>query len=152
MTDRRRLLFSKFPLFLVMAAIAVGVAGCGGGADDAPATFEISGYINFDGEPVVSGMVVFENLKTLNRVACAIDDGYYESQANKGHKGGKFGVAVTGRSSHGEGAREGPLLWGGGAWVSEIESAEEHIEQNFDISRDDVGAAADEVADPREET
>ena len=151
MTDRRRLLFSKFPLCLVMTAIAVSVVGCGGGASDAPATFEISGYINFDGEPVVSGMIVFENLKTLNRVACEIDDGYYESQTNRGHKGGKFGVIVTGRSSHGEGAQEGPLMWGGGPWFSEIEIAEEHVEQNFDISREDVGAAPEQV-DVRDET
>lgn len=150
MMDRRQFCFSKAQSFFGAAVLsACCIAGCGSGVTDAPETFEVSGYVNFDGEPVPAGMIVFENLATGNRVACSIEDGYYENQARKGHKGGKFGVQVSGFVNEGEGGMDGPRLWQG-LWTTEVEFPAESVEKTFEISRDEVQAAASTT--PEEDT
>jgi hypothetical protein len=149
MMDRRQFCFSKFRSLCGAAVLSTCLAGCGPGVTDAPETFEISGYVNFDGEPVPAGMIVFENLATKNRVACSIEDGYYENQARKGHKGGKFGVQVTGFVNEGEGGMDGPRLWQG-LWTTEIELPAESVEKTFEISKDEVEAAVS--VEPGEDT
>jgi hypothetical protein len=140
MMDRRQFCFSKARSFFGAVVLSACIGGCGPGVTDAPDTFEISGYVNFDGEPVPAGMIVFENLATGNRVACSIEDGYYENQARKGHKGGKFGVQVSGFVNEGSGGMDGPRLWQG-LWVTEVEFPAESVEKTFDISKDQVNAA-----------
>ncbi|MEO2032632.1 MAG: hypothetical protein ABGZ35_11160 [Planctomycetaceae bacterium] len=147
--DRRQVYFSKVCYLSGVAVLAAFIGGCGSGVTDAPESFEISGYVNYDGEPVPFGMIVFVDTVSQYRTVCKINDGYYESQARKGHKGGKFDVLVTGYVNEGEGGMEGPSLWQG-AWTTQVELAAESVEKTFDISKDEVEAAVS--VDPIEDT
>lgn len=147
--ERRQFCFLKAWSCCGVAVLVACIAGCGSGIDDAPETFEISGYVNFDGEPVPFGQVLFTNEATGYRSACKIEDGYYETQDRKGHQGGKFDVQIQGFVNEGEGFSEGPRLWRG-AWKTSVELPAESVEKNFEISSDDVDAVTN--ADPSGET
>ncbi len=150
----RSLLPGSFTRHIACAALlAACVAGCGGDSD-APSRYDVSGEITFEGEPVVYGMVVFEDKNTGFKTACTIDDGYYESQSDKGHQGGNFTVTITGFADAGSAGAEGQRLWNG-AWTTEVELPAESTTMDFDVPKAEVSVPSGDqpaAANPLDET
>lgn len=95
---------TRFPLFSsVVATIAlplslIVLSGCGGGSDDGPQRFEVSGTVLFDGKPVPSGTIYFQPAdgKPGPQGFAAIVNGAYDTSRGKGTVGGSHRARIEG--------------------------------------------------------
>ena len=124
-----------------LACLCLLLTVCLVGCDDAPAgpaTFKVSGKVTFDGEPVPAGMVIFVKEKGNVRVACAIEDGYYETQDGKGHLGGKYSVQIDAKDGvKTDVSFNGTPMWSSG-WATEVDLSEASEKKDFDIPKSEV--------------
>lgn len=97
-------LFSNVVIAMALPLSLIVLSGCGGGSDDGPQRFEVSGNVLFDGKPVPSGAIYFQPAdgKTGPQGFAAIVNGAYDTSRGKGTVGGRHrarieGVDETGR-------------------------------------------------------
>lgn len=150
MFDGTGVIRPRFGGVALAACLAVTMPGCGGG-DEGPTRYDISGTVTFDGQPIPDGMIVFEHDETKISSACPIVDGYYESESDKGHLGGKYTVFVSGYASKPQGALPGPELFQG-RWTTKVELPAESTTKDFDIPKSEVKAAPAGAANPADQT
>lgn len=81
-------------IFLLLAALALCVSGCGGGADG---HYPVSGSVNFGGSPLASGRISFQPTgeNGASSAATAVVDGKYSISADKGLVPGSYSVIFT---------------------------------------------------------
>jgi hypothetical protein len=84
--------------FLGAALFAIALAGCGG--TDAPTTYQLSGRVTFDGQPVPNGTITLSpDTEKGNRgpgTAAGIVAGRFVTEPGKGHIGGAYVLQVSG--------------------------------------------------------
>jgi hypothetical protein len=80
--------------------VAALLLGCGGGADEGPQRFHVSGSVKFNGQPVPAGTVYLEPDTEQGNSGPAgsapIDGGRYNTAAGKGTVGGPHLIRVDG--------------------------------------------------------
>jgi len=73
------------------------LAGCGG---EGPTTYQLSGKVTYNGQPVPVGTVMLSpNVSRGNSgpgAATGIKDGSFVTESGKGHVGGEYLIQVTG--------------------------------------------------------
>ncbi|MBR4751367.1 MAG: hypothetical protein IKX88_12925 [Thermoguttaceae bacterium] len=81
-------------IFLLIAALALCVSGCGGGADG---HYPVSGSVTFGGSPLAYGRISFQPTgeNGASSAAAAVVDGKYSIPANKGLVPGSYSVVFT---------------------------------------------------------
>jgi len=84
---------------VMLAALCVCLlGGCGGG--DGPTTYQLSGKVTYNGQPVPVGTVTLSpNVAQGNSgpgAAAGIKDGSFSTEPGKGHVGGPYLIQVTG--------------------------------------------------------
>jgi len=103
-------------VLLLLLAVAIGVAGCGGGYGG---RVEVNGTVKLKGQPLKSGIVIFEALGKQGTGATAnITDGTYKIARESGLKPGKYLIRVTagdGKTPANLNPNEAPGPGGGGS-------------------------------------
>ena len=77
-----------FSMIIFGAMLALSCSGCGGGKDEAaPATFKVTGTVEYDGKLLATGTLVADPVGGTGHPAqAAIVDGKFELQATPAHK------------------------------------------------------------------
>ncbi|MDA0285652.1 MAG: hypothetical protein O3B13_22285 [Planctomycetota bacterium] len=100
-----RRFYSSLSAALPFAAtlLLLFVTGCGGGGDDGPPRFRVSGTVTFDGKPVPAGTIYFQPAAGNKGPAglAAIVKGKFDTSSGKGTVGGPHNVRVEGTDAAG---------------------------------------------------
>jgi hypothetical protein len=80
------------------------LVGCGGGSDEGPQRFDVSGSVKFDGQPVPTGMIYFDPAEGNSgpQGFAAIVDGEFDTSSGKGTVGGAHTARIEGADSTGK--------------------------------------------------
>lgn len=81
------LLSRSYVLRLVPGAILMAslLVGCGGGASDGPAMYEVAGTVSFDGDPVEEGRILLRKKEGDGKAfSGVIKDGAYSVETEEG--------------------------------------------------------------------
>jgi hypothetical protein len=90
--------FDKLGRVCVLLGVFGFLAGCGGGASDAPAVVPVKGVVNYQGKPVPNVAVSFIPEKGLLATGTTDADGKFELTTNKPGDGavvGTYKVAIN---------------------------------------------------------
>ncbi len=86
----------RLTIVLTLCALCVG---CGGGGDEAR-KFDVSGTVNYKGNPVKFGTVIFDPDRTKGNSGpqgiADIRDGKYDTSGRIGVSGGAYNVVING--------------------------------------------------------
>jgi len=129
-----RRLFQATARIAVCLCLASSLSGCGGGGADPPKTgrVDVSGKVEFDGQPVVAGTVTFLHVDTGHNAICNIDDGEYESDSGQGANPGKNVVLINGMET-----ADGHRMWQQ-PWKKEVQVGDSEFAEDFSIASNQV--------------
>jgi hypothetical protein len=78
-------------LTIVFLAVALGLAGC----DSAPRRLQVTGVVNFKGEPLKEGTITFIPLTTSTQEGAAIVEGKFSLTNDHGLAPGVYRVSIS---------------------------------------------------------
>lgn len=102
-------------LSLTAAAFSISLLGCGGGADDGPERYQLSGTVTYDGQPIPKSMIKFTpdagKGNTGPQGKARIVDGKYSTaeEGGAGVIGGPYKITVQGYDGKADPDKELPL-------------------------------------------
>lgn len=133
MSDPEKHTRSRFSYFLravTVIAMPIGLislSGCGGGTDDGPQRFKVSGTVLFDGKPVPAGTIYFQPAagKSGPQGFAAIRNGAFDTSKGKGTVGGTHTARIEGVDETGR-----PIFV---PWFVDVDLPEDSATQSFDV-------------------
>ena len=96
---------SSLHVIAVLATLMLTtLSGCGGGADDGPKRFDVSGTVSFDSKPVPGGVIYFQPAEGNSgpQGVAAIVEGKFDTSSGKGTVGGPHTVLIEGADAVGK--------------------------------------------------
>lgn len=127
--------------YAVVGLLGIVASGCGGGTNDAPERFPISGKVSYDGKPVPKGNITFIPDSTKGNsgpsTTVAIVEGMYQSK--EGTIGGPHIAQIAGYDGipipSGEGGENptGKELFNG--WKKNLDLPKESTTEDFEVPK-----------------